>query len=630
MVGENREILIKKSHERSEGYGVLRNISCSKKIIYGEEVNEILHHNKKLIEISKYYIDMVHSALNDDDFIIVLTDKEGCILYIKGHDTITKDFQKINFVVGAYMNEKNIGTNAMGTAIKEDKAVQITAKEHYINMFQDFTCSAAPIHNTRGEVIGSLNLTGKYKNKHPHTLGLIIFGVRAIENELYKQQTNIILNETYSYMESIIDNLDKGIIIVDIKGKVRNINKLGLKRFNKDKDEIVDKNIEYLVPNWKSIYEYFKEGNKSYNKEIKFEHNSKYKTLLKFKPVRIKDKVIGMVLILSDKKEENNNLKNTTGAFYNFEDIIGNSAAIENVITNCRIISNSPSTVLIEGESGTGKEVLAQAMHNYSHRKNNKFIAINCGAIPESIIESELFGYEEGTFTGGLRGGKKGKFESANGGTLFLDEIGDMPLDMQVKLLRVLQESRVTRLGGNREIPLDIRVIAATNRNLKEEIKIGKFREDLYYRISVIPIRLPPLRERKGDPIILINYFLRIKAFKLNKSIPSIEKELLDKLINYRWPGNIRQLENSIENLVNLKGNISFDLFEEEVKTIKNEEEIQELNLESYIGSLNDMEKLAIIKTLRVYKGNITKTSKKLGISRNTLYSKIKKFNIEL
>ncbi|MEW8956141.1 sigma-54-dependent Fis family transcriptional regulator [Clostridium sp.] len=630
MMGENKELLIKKSHERSEKYGVLRESSYSKKILYGNQVNEILNRNKEFIEISKYYIDMLHSALNNDEFIIALTDKEGCILYIKGDRNISEDFKKINLVVGAYMDEGSIGTNAMGTAIKEDEAVQITAKEHYINMFQDFTCSAAPIHDTRGRVIGTLNLTGKYKNSHPHTLGLIIFVVKAIENELYKHKTRIILNEAYSYMESVIDNVDKGLMIVDIKGTIKNINNLGLKIFDKEKDSIIDKTIESIIPNWGSVFEYFGKGNEMYIKEIKFKHNSKYKTLLNFKPVRLKDKIIGMVIILSNEKEANNNFKNTTGAFYTFEDIIGNSAAIKNVITNCKIISNSPSTVLIEGESGTGKEVLAQSMHNYSHRKNNKFIAINCGAIPENIIESELFGYEEGTFTGGLKGGKKGKFESANGGTLFLDEIGEMPLEMQVKLLRVLQEGRVTRLGGSREIPIDIRIIAATNKDLKKEIKEGKFREDLYYRISVIPIRLPPLRERRGDTPILIDYFLRIKAFKLNKCIPNMEKKMLDKLINYKWPGNIRELENTIENLVNLQGDMSFNLFEEESLINIKEEETKKLDLENHIESLDDMEKFLITRTLREYKGNITKTSKKLGVSRNTLYSKIKKFNIEL
>ncbi|MDU7441252.1 MAG: sigma 54-interacting transcriptional regulator, partial [Clostridium sp.] len=293
----------------------------------------------------------------------------------------------------------------------------------------------------------------------------------------------------------------------------------------------------------------------------------------------------------------------------------------------------------IQGESGTGKEVLAQAMHNYSLRRNKKFVAINCGAIPNNIIESELFGYEDGTFTGAKKGGKPGKFEVANGGTIFLDEIGEMPLDMQVNLLRVLQESRVTRLGGSTEIPIDVRVIAATNKNLKEEVNKGNFREDLYYRLCVIPITLPPLRERKDDVQKLMEYFLTIKSFKLNKPIPKINDELYSNLLSYSWPGNIRQLENYIENIVNLEGNISFNLWDEEPKKDFNNENIYKCNVnennnqlcenENNDLNLNFLERKTIEKAILKFGNNMTKTAKELGISRNTLYLKIKKYGIK-
>ena len=345
-----------------------------------------------------------------------------------------------------------------------------------------------------------------------------------------------------------------------------------------------------------------------------------------------------MVITMSNMKE-NYDIKSATGAFLTFNDIIGESAAIKNVVTNSKIIANSPSTVLIQGESGTGKEVLAQAMHNYSLRRNKKFVAINCGAIPNNIIESELFGYEDGTFTGAKKGGKPGKFEVANGGTIFLDEIGEMPLDMQVNLLRVLQESRVTRLGGSTEIPIDVRVIAATNKNLKEEVNKGNFREDLYYRLCVIPITLPPLRERKDDVQKLMEYFLTIKSFKLNKPIPKINDELYSNLLSYSWPGNIRQLENYIENIVNLEGNISFNLWDEEPKKDFNNENIYKCNVnennnqlcenENNNLNLNFLERKTIEKAILKFGNNMTKTAKELGISRNTLYLKIKKYGIK-
>lgn len=635
---ENMQILIQNSHERSRVYGVEKKSKCSRKILYGEELERILARNKELIEISRIYIDMVFSAVEDEEFIIVLTDNEGCILYIRGAEKITKSLNCMDLKVGAYMDERSIGTNAMGTAIKENRCVQITAQEHYIEGLHSLTCSAAPIHNENGDIIGTLNLTGKSNMKHPHTLGLVVFGVKAIENEIDKNKINDILNQTYNYMESIIDNVEKGIMIVDKQGKITNINKFGVDIFQKEKEFLIKEDIYHIVPNLGNILDELNNDNSTIIKEVKISHSSNYKTELVFKGITHKDQVIGMVITMSNMKE-NYDIKSATGAFLTFNDIIGESAAIKNVVTNSKIIANSPSTVLIQGESGTGKEVLAQAMHNYSLRRNKKFVAINCGAIPNNIIESELFGYEDGTFTGAKKGGKPGKFEVANGGTIFLDEIGEMPLDMQVNLLRVLQESRVTRLGGSTEIPIDVRVIAATNKNLKEEVNKGNFREDLYYRLCVIPITLPPLRERKDDVQKLMEYFLTIKSFKLNKPIPKINDELYSNLLSYSWPGNIRQLENYIENIVNLEGNISFDLWDEEPKKDFNNENIYKCSVnennnqlcenENNNLNLNFLERKTIEKAILKFGNNMTKTAKELGISRNTLYLKIKKYGIK-
>lgn len=629
----NKSLLIEESHKRSEVYGVNKNINHSKIILEGDELKKVLEVNKELIEISKPYIDMVAESVDDKDFIIILTDKNGCILYIRGASEIRDELEKLNLKVGAYMDERNIGTNAMSMAISEDRCIQITAKEHYISIFQSLTCSAAPIHNSKGEIIGTLNLTGKSNMKHPHTLGLVIFGVKAIENEILRINTKDILNQTYNYMKTVIENVDKGIIIIDIYGKIININELGLKILDKRNHNLINEDINYIVPSFKNIIERISKNNESLRREIKLSHDSKYKTEVILKRIKHGDKVIGVVATLGKIKEKD--FENSfTGAFFTFSDIIGKSDAIKNVITNCKIIANSPSTVLIQGESGTGKEVLAQAIHNYSIRKNNKFIAINCGAIPSNIIESELFGYEDGTFTGGKKGGKIGKIELANGGTLFLDEIGEMPLDMQVKLLRVLQEGRVTRLGGSKEITIDMRVIAATNKDLKREVREGRFREDLFYRLCVIPIKLPPLRERSGDINLLIEYFLGVKSLKLEKDIPKLSDKLLERLLSYEWKGNIRQLENCIENIVNLNGELSpdfLDEFEEINKEVVNKNSIiDSRDVENKNLNLDFIEKEAIINAIKYNEYNITRTAKALGVSRNTLYLKIKKYNLNI
>ena len=629
----NKNLLIEESHKRSEVYGVNKDINHSKIILTGNEFKKILEANKELIEISKPYIDMVAESVDDKDFIIILTDKNGCILYIRGAKEIRYELEKLNLKPGAYMDEKNIGTNAMSVAISDDRCIQITANEHYISIFQSLTCSAAPIHNSKGEIIGTLNLTGKSNMKHPHTLGLVIFGVKAIENELLRINTKNILNQTYNYMKTVIENVDKGIIIVDTSGKIININELALKILDKKNNNLIDEDINYIIPNFKSIIDRISNNNERLRREIKLSHDSIYKTEVIFKGIKHNDKVIGVVVTLAKIKEKEVE-SSFTGAFFTFNDIIGKSDAIKNVITNCKIIANSPSTILIQGESGTGKEVLAQAIHNYSIRKNNKFVAINCGAIPSNIIESELFGYEDGTFTGGKKGGKIGKIELANGGTLFLDEIGEMPLDMQVKLLRVLQEGRLTRLGGSKEIPVDMRVIAATNKNLKKEVREGRFREDLFYRLCVIPIKLPPLRERNGDIALLIEYFLRAKSLKLEKEIPKLQENLLEKLLNCNWQGNIRQLENCIENIVNLNGELSPDFLEEfedmdKVITNKNNSIVSKYQKHRNLN-LDFIEREAIINAINYNKYNISRTAKDLGVSRNTLYLKLKKYNISI
>lgn len=325
---------------------------------------------------------------------------------------------------------------------------------------------------------------------------------------------------------------------------------------------------------------------------------------------------------------------------YTFNDIIGESEELKNVIDRCKSIANTPSTVLILGESGCGKELLAQAIHSASDRRNMPFVAVNCGAIPSNLIESELFGYERGSFTGANKGGALGKFELANGGTLFLDEIGEMPLEMQVTLLRVLQEGFVTRVGGKNQIKVDVRVIAATNKDLKAEVKKGKFRNDLFYRLNVLPIKLPPLKERIGDVPILLNYFLSVKSKKLKKPIPKISNSLFKRMISYCWPGNIRELENFVENIVALEGSPTCEMDLEECHCLthdnlgnpisKNDSYEKCIHCDNeVITPLIVLEKQEIIKAIRICNGNMTKAASKLGISRNALYNKIKRYNIQ-
>lgn len=637
---QEHDEIIKRSHERSKSYGVDKDTVISKKILKGEEVSSNIKNNSVLLKVAAPFIKILYDFLRDSGFFIVLTDKDGCILNKIGDIKILSAANEMNMVMGAYMDEKSIGTNAMGIAIKENMPIQVSATEHFITAYHRWTCSAAPIHDAKGDIIGTLNLTGNSDKVHPHTLGLVVAAVRSIENQMKSDSANKQSVETYQYLNTIMDSVAFGIFAVDKEGTLKNINRIACEIIGFEKDDIINQSIGNISSNWKNILDEIKSGSELLDEEVVISNkgtNEKYN----FNAYPIKDedkKIIGMVVSLKHIQNVYNLVNKYTGmqARYTFENIIGKSKRIKDIIEYSKDIASSPSTILISGESGTGKEILAQALHSFSSRKNNGFVAINCGAIPSNLIESELFGYADGAFTGAKRGGNPGKFELANGGTLFLDEIGEMALDMQVRLLRVLQEGCITRVGGNKYINVDVRIIAATNRNLLNEVKAGRFREDLYYRISVIPIIIPALRERKEDIQLLTNHFLNIKALKLNKGIPEIDSELYEKMSNYDWPGNIRELENFVENMVNLNGKTTFPINISpalEFKKIANEAEDKntgtlEVN-DEFLCPLEELEKKAIINCIRKFDSNITKCAQTLAISRNTLYLKMKKYNIK-
>ena len=335
-------------------------------------------------------------------------------------------------------------------------------------------------------------------------------------------------------------------------------------------------------------------------------------------------------LLNSSLKKEVAELRDELKDKYTFDNIIGQSGPMQDVFRSLEKVINSTVTVLINGESGTGKELIARAIHYHSNTRANKpFVAVNCSALPESLLESELFGHEKGSFTG-ASGRRIGKFEQANGGTIFLDEIGLMSPATQSKMLRILQEREFERVGGNELIKVDVRIISAANQDLEEEMKKGTFREDLYYRISVFPIKLPALRERKQDIHLLAAYFLNKYAEQEGRKIESISTDALDLLMAYNWPGNVRELENAIERAVVLSTGpeISAKDLPAAVRSL-GEKRIYESDntLSTWIEKL---EEEALKQALLECEGNISKTAKKLGIGRATIYRKAKKYGLPM
>lgn len=307
--------------------------------------------------------------------------------------------------------------------------------------------------------------------------------------------------------------------------------------------------------------------------------------------------------------------------------LVGESASIRRVFDLVHRVADSDASVLLTGESGTGKELVARALHSGSSRQHRPFLALNCAAVPQSLLESELFGHLEGAFTD-AKGKRQGLFEQANGGTVLLDEITEMPLEMQPKLLRVLQERKVRPLGGQREVPFDARIIAATNRDLETEVEEGRFREDLYYRLNVIQIHVPPLRVRGNDVLLLAQHFLERAAVRLNKPVRAISAEAAQKLVEYDWPGNVRQLENSIERAVTLTrfDHITVDDLPERVRKF-DAAPVRVLDLElEHMLTLDELERRYIERVLKASKGNKTQAARVLGVDRRTLYRKLERY----
>jgi len=310
--------------------------------------------------------------------------------------------------------------------------------------------------------------------------------------------------------------------------------------------------------------------------------------------------------------------------------IIGESPQIKEVMDLVNRVAKSNATVLILGESGTGKELVANAIHYNSNRKNKPFVKVNCGALPENLLESELFGHEKGAFTGAISR-KIGRFERAHGGSIFLDEIGEMSFSTQVKLLRVLQEKQIERVGSTEVIDVDVRIIAATNKDLKRLVEEGRFREDLYYRLNVIPIKIPPLRERKQDIPLLVKYFLQKYSLETGRRGMTISDSALDKLKAYSWPGNIRELQNVIERAVILSPGreITEDQLPPEIVKRDKQIELDEFKLPKNGVNLNDLEKSLIKQALDMTNGNQTEAARLLGITRHTLIYRMEKYGLK-
>lgn len=643
-----RDVILN-SWKRSIEYG-LNPLNLNKYVLSKDDLKRAKNENRNLIDISKPYMNNLHKFVDGAGFVIILTDKSGLILETVNDQSIKKQAEETKLIPGATRDEMIFGTNAIGTCLYENVPIQMVGAEHFYRKHQNWTCSAAPIHGIDGNIIGCLDISGPMEKVHPHTLGMIVAAVDGIEKEFKLKHYLSSLNIKNKQMENIIDTMSDGLIFIDKEKKIRLFNPLILDFFNLKEDEFRNKDIMKIDLFCNDIIEEMFTSSNIVDREIFLtingkSHNFNLNTSIIY---RDSNELEGVLVILKESKKINRLVNKVSGseAHFSFKNLLGKSEKFKECIEIAKLSSKTNSNIILLGESGTGKELFAQAIHNHSDRKNGPFISINCGALPRGLIESELFGYEGGSFTGSKKNGRPGKFELANGGTIFLDEIGDTPLDVQVTLLRVLQNKEVTRIGGSKSKKIDVRVISATNKNLLEEIKSNSFRADLFYRINVFSINIPPLRERKDDIVLLLENFIKEYSLQSNQEIKSLSLDAKKFLINYNWPGNVRELENIVERTVytttkniieiyNLPKYISEFEIENDFEDRNNDSNISDdlistTNKEIKPQNEKKSEKEKIIEILIENKGNATKATENLGFSRRTLYRKIKKYNIDI
>jgi len=605
------------------------------------ELEKTLARSKYLVDVAHSYILNLYEFVKGSNYLIALTDENGYVIDIVGQDAkIQAKAKKSGLTIGCNRSEKYAGTNGIGTCLYMSEPIQIWGCEHYIKPHHSYVCSAAPIKNSEGAVIGCLDLVGPMESVTLHTLGMVCAAVDGIEKEIRVKQAYEKMAVMNSQLTSVIQSISSGILMVDNMGIVTHHSRKISSVLKIPAGNLTHKNITDILDIPSSSVNLLKDTSNMQNQEVSINNYLGVKLNLSISATVIyndSQEKISTVFVIDELQRIHNMITKMSGftARYTFDSIIGSSPAIDNIKALAMVVAQSDSNALILGESGTGKELLAQSIHNASSRSNGPFIAINCGSLPMGLVESELFGYERGAFTGANKEGYPGKFELAQGGTLFLDEIGDMPLEMQASLLRVIQTREIVRIGGKTPKSIDVRIIAATNVNLIEFVRNNRFRSDLYYRLNVLSLLVPPLRERTEDIPVIADYFIEHYNRSMGKNINGFSVKAQDLIMSYEWPGNVRELENVVERAMTLT-------FGPEITELELTDEILSrlTSVKGFTGGEKSLGLSAPPVKLKEYdliknalsdaEGNVSKASASLGIPKRTLYRKIDKYDIDL
>lgn len=594
-------------------------------------------HVRLMRQSSPHYYEQQKNVLSAHHSVLMYLHDNGDIFGRFGNRELLRELKLKNICTGANFGEDVIGTNASVIAMRSPKGVWVIGKDHYAEALQDYACYAFQVkgkYATSGTIMLLTPL--EYLNEETESLfkfiesteTILTAGGAAAEDVALK---DIVISNQYSSRYA-----DDMMVIIGHEGVITYANDVFCERFKVHALDVINLGLQIQLPELFPLYEAAKREMRSITKRmpVNVAGNTAVYTV-NCTPIHKDDSVVGGIITLSEEKQRVVSAKKDGNtAKYTFDDLIGTCGRFVELKHFAEKISKTPSSVLIQGESGTGKELFAHAMHNASTRREGPFVAINCAAIPKDLIGSELFGYVGGSFTGASRAGAKGKFELADGGTLFLDEIGEMPLEMQSVLLRALEDHTVTRVGGATPIPVDIRLITATNRDLFAYVQEGKFRMDLYYRLNVINLYVLPLRERKEDIPGLVDVFLQDYARKTGIRVRKVDPQAMGVMIEYDWPGNVRELKNVIERgaVLSRNGCISVEDLPQELRKSRNAralggspfgcaDEDDDLSLSSVVKE--ERRRLAE-NLLRRYGNDKELVAQKMGISRSTLYRILK------
>ena len=617
------EAVIKRSLARSAAYGIDPNHDGASETtrLSAGALRRRIAGQREFFLLAREQIDGLYRLLTGTGFCMALADRDGYVLYVVGDADLMEYFTRRRCLPGYRWTERDVGTCAIGLALAERIPVFLSGSRMYSVPARDISNAGAPVFSPDGgEVLGAISLSGRSSRMHIHTLGLVRQAAETVSAQLRERGRFRELAIKRQSLRAIIDADSRGILTITPEGRIAECNRQArslLRLPAACEGRLLNDYVEAG-----ELLSCLAAGNSLRAKEVATRRTG-ITHFVGLDPLRMPGgEVVGGLLTIQERKEVMRMAVEVTGnlAHFTFEAILGVSEKLQLAMRHARIAAGGSAPVLLCGETGTGKELFAQAIHNSGRRAHQPFVALNCAAIPKELLESELFGYEEGAFTGAQRGGRPGKLELADSGTLFLDEVGDMPLDMQVKLLRVLQSGEIRRVGGLRTIAVDLRIISATNMDLRQAIADHQFREDLYYRISTLTIGIPPLRERPEDILLLADHFMRRQAQLMDRRVRPLPEVTRQALLACPWPGNVRQLESCVERAMHLaEGD---ELLPEHFFGSGGGESGK--TAASPPGSLADMELRAIRDMLAACHGNRSLCARRLGISRPTLYRRLK------